>query len=390
MKKQVVYASLGDEFFRYELDVCNATLTKKGIVTMPTNVQFAVAHPSGCYLYVVASNAGNGTLGAAGDKHLLSALKINSHTGALKNYGQPTLLPERPIHVTLDRDGRYILVAFNQSGSVRVYQITNDGMIGEEIAQKERPAGGIFTHQVTVTPANKTVIALGRGNEATEKRAADSGSITTFSFQNGILEKINKSYFEEGLGPRHLAYHPTKPWVYVGVERASKLFMYNMETAGTLSKEPVFKKESLMDLDNVHRDRQKGGCVQIHPNGKFLYTTNRADGVVQKGDEIISAGGENNIAVFKINETTGEPTLIQHIDGQGIEGRTFSIDATGKLFILANQKTLWVRDGMSLKQIWANLAVFGIGNDGKLEFIRKYEMENPYKWLLWMDILQIK
>lgn len=388
--KTFVYSSLDAELSRYELDLENASLTKKGSVTMPANVQFAVAHPSGRFLYVISSNAGNGTFGAKGDKHLLSVIKIDQNSGALEAYGEPTILPERPIHVMVDREGKYVLVAFNQSGTVKVYQISKDGSIGEEVAQTERPDGGIFTHQVTVTPSNKTVIALGRGNEASKDRAADIGSMTVFNFQNGMLSKNEKRYFEEGIGPRHLAYHPTKPWVYVGLERGSKLFMYNIKTDGTLDEQPAFQKDSLIDLANAHRDRQKGGCVQIHPNGKYLYVTNRADGTVKEDGKTLWAGGENNIAVFSINQTTGEPTLIQHVDGHGIEGRTFNIDPSGKLFILANQKTMLVHDGDGYKKVPANFSIFKIGDDGKLEFIRQYDVSDGDKWLLWMDVLKLK
>lgn len=390
VSKAVVYASLDEELSRYNLDASNNSLIKQGSITMPANVQFVAAHPSGRYLYAVSSNAGSGTFGAKGDRHLLSILKVDPATGALQTHGEPTILPERPIHVTVDRKGEYVLIAFNQSGTVKVYQITKEGFIGEEVAQAERPDGGIFTHQVAVTPANNTVIALGRGNEPTKDRAADVGSMTTFRFQNGLLTKIDKTYFEDGIGPRHLAFHPNKPWVYVAIERGSKLFMYSLHDNGTLSAEPRFRKETLIDRNNIHRERQKGGSIQIHPNGKFLYVTNRADGTVKEDGKTVWAGGENNIAVFAIDEKTGEPTLIQHIDTQGIEARTFNVDPSGKLLVVANQKTMLVRDGEGLRTVPANFAMFKVGDDGKLAFIRKYEVQTANKWLLWMDIQALK
>lgn len=388
--REIVYASLDAELSRYELDVDNATLRRAGSVTMPANVQFAVIHPSGRYMYVVSSNAGSGTLGAKGDKHLLSVLKIDPATGALQAYGEPALLPERPIHASVDRKGEYVLVAFNQSATVRVYQITKDGLIGEEVAQPERPDGGMFTHQVTVTPGNETVLALGRGNEATKTKPADIGNVSTFNYKNGVLSLVSKDFFADGIGPRHLTYHPTKPWVYVAMERGSKLFMYDLKADGRLSAEPVFRKEAILDPANIHRDRQKGGSIQIHPNGKFIYVTNRADGIVKQGDNTLWAGGENNIAVFAVNDKTGEPTLIQHIDTQGIEARTFAIDARGKLLVAANQKAMLVQEGEILRTVPASFALFRIGADGKLEFVRKYNVETGSKWLLWMDMLELK
>lgn len=67
----IIYAALGEELSRYALDPRTAVLTKLGSLKMPANAQFAEFHPCKCFMYVVSSNAGNGTLGAAGvDLHL--------------------------------------------------------------------------------------------------------------------------------------------------------------------------------------------------------------------------------------------------------------------------------------------------------------------------------
>ena len=388
--KSIIYAALGDELSRYELDAQQVTLTKVGVLKLPANLQFAEFHPCRCVLYAVVSNAGSGTLGAAGDKHLLRAFRIDGRTGALYPHGESISLPERPIHVTVDTKGEHALVAFNNSGTVKSYRLSRDGYLGEEVAQKEKPDGGIFTHQVVVTPLNKTVIALARGNDAIGNRPSEVGSYSLFDYRNGQLDLMRKVTYEEGIGPRHLAFHPSKPWVYVAIERSSKLFMYDLQTNGEMSVKPVFKKEALRDMKNEHRTRQKGGVIKIHPNGKFAYVTNRADGTIKKDGKTIFAGGENNIAVFSLDEQTGEPTLVQHIDTEGVEARTYAVDASGTILVVANQKAMLVEDGGNLKQVDANFALFRIGQDGKLEFIRKYEVNAGNQWLLWMDLLPIE
>jgi len=162
--------------------------------------------------------------------------------------------------------------------------------------------------------------------------------------------------------------------------------MYQLKEDGSLDTLPVFKKEALMDLANVNRPRQKGGVLQISHDGKYLYAANRADKTMRVNTKDVFAGGENNIAVFAIDQQTGEPTLIQHIDTHGIEARTFKIDPTGKLLVIANQKSIWLREGDKLNFVRSNLALFQIAKNGTLQFIRKYEVEDTRKWLLWMDI----
>jgi hypothetical protein len=45
------------------------------------------------------------------------------------------------------------------------------------------------------------------------------------------------------------------------------------------------------------------------------------------------------------NQSTGEPTLIQNIDGRGIKLRTFALDASGRMLVATSQMALPVRDG---------------------------------------------
>lgn len=383
----LLYASLGEDILGYRVDAQAATLTYLSDTKAPANVQFAVKNSAGSILYVVSSNAGNGTLGAKGDNHVLTAYRINQETGALDPLGTAVHLPERPINLTLDRDNHFALVAYNQSATLSVHPIAADGSVGPAVEQKQVPQAGIFTHQVTLTPDNKAVIALARGNDPVGKVPEQPGSINTFTLDaEGHLNKVAASPFPVGIGPRHLSYHPTQPWVYVAMERGSKLYMYHLGEDGHLSNKPVFHKETLVNMADIDAPRQRGGVVQVSPNGKFLYTTNRADAVNTVDGKQVSAGGENNVVAFALDAKTGEPRMIQHVDGHGIEGRTMKVDPSGKLLIVANQKSLWVKHGKALDMVRANLSVFRIAKDGKLTFVRKYDMTDEKKSLLWMDI----
>src|SRR6185312_6734535 len=92
------------------------------------------------------------------------------------------------------------------------------------------------------------------------------------------------------------------------------------------------------------RDGQGAGTVHVHPNGRFVYQANRNANVTDFQGKKIFAGGENNMAVYAIDEKTGEPTLIQTIDGHGIQLRTFAIDPSGRLLVAASIQPLLIRD----------------------------------------------
>ena len=87
------------------------------------------------------------------------------------------------------------------------------------------------------------------------------------------------------------------------------------------------------------------------------------------------AGGENSVAVFAIDQATGEPTLIQNADGRANYLRTFGIDSKGKVLVTASVWPMPVREGTDIAIVPAAISMFRIGGDGKLVFVRKYDVE---------------
>ena len=128
---------------------------------------------------------------------------------------------------------------------------------------------------------------------------------------------------------------------------------------------------------------QGAGPIHVHPNGRFVYLTNRASSTVDFQGQKVLAGGENSVAVFAIDQTTGEPTLIQTIDGRGIQLRTFGIDPSGRLLVAASIMPLPVRDGSNITTLTAGLMVFRIGDDGRLTFARKYDVDTGDRQQFW-------
>jgi 6-phosphogluconolactonase (cycloisomerase 2 family) len=173
-----------------------------------------------------------------------------------------------------------------------------------------------------------------------------------------------------GFGPRHLDFHPTKPWVYVSLERENRLDMFTLE-GGRLSERAAFRKNNLSQL-GVPGARQAVGTVHVHPNGRFVYVANRASTTVDDGGRKIFAGGENTLAVYAIDPATGEPSVIQHVDTRGIHCRTFHIDPSGRLLVAAHIQGIALRDG---GEVPCCLSLFRIGDDGKLDYVRKYDVD---------------
>jgi 6-phosphogluconolactonase (cycloisomerase 2 family) len=185
-----------------------------------------------------------------------------------------------------------------------------------------------------------------------------------------------------GFGPRHLDFHPAQPWVYVSLERQNRLDMFAFRDAQLLAT-AIYQKATLAEPGNI-RGRQAVGTVKLHPNGRFAYVANRASATTEEGGKRVFVGGENTIAVFALDPATGEPTAIQHVDTRGIHCRNFHIDPSGQLFVASHIMGLPQRDGSFVP---ACLSVFRIGDDGKLTYVRKYDVEVGDHQMFWMGMV---
>jgi 6-phosphogluconolactonase (cycloisomerase 2 family) len=383
-----LYASVGPELTQYDVDVEAAALVRRGTVTLPANVHYAWPHASGRYLYVASSDSAPGA-GSVGDKHHVTAFRIDPATGGLTPHGQPIALPTRPIHMTTDIPSDHLLVAFSNPSALRVYRVNPDATPGDEVRQPEPIDAGIYGHQVRVSPDNRLAILVTRGHDGAAGRPEEPGALKVFQYRDGLLGgevsvAPNGGY---GFGPRHLDFHPTKPRVYVSLERQNKLDMFAI-TNGKLSAAPAFRKETLAEPGDI-RGRQAAGTVHLHPNGRFVYAANRASSTVQVDGKSVFAGGENTFAVYEIDMRTGEPVAIQHVDTHGIHCRTFHIDPSGRMLVAAHIMALPVREGAAIRIVPASLAVFRIDDGGKLDFLRKYDVDVGSRTMFWMGMVPL-
>jgi 6-phosphogluconolactonase len=382
-----LYASVGPELTHYAVDVVGAALERRAIQTLPANVHYAWPHRSRRFLYVAGSDATPGTGGPAGATHYVAAYVIDAATGSLTPHGAPIVLPTRPIHMTTDIAGAHILVAFSNPSGLKLYRINADGTPGAEVLQPDPVDPGIYAHQVRVRLDDRKVILVARGHDAAQGRAEEPGALQVFDYAAGRLsgEVSVAPGGGYGFGPRHLDFHPTRPWVYVSLERQNRLDMFAFDGA-RLEPEARFRAGTLSQTPPTGA-RQAAGTVHVHPNGRFVYVANRASATREVDGRPVFAGGENTLAVFAIDPETGEPRPIQHADTHGFHCRTFHIDPSGRLLVAAHIMPLTVRDGIGFRTMPASLSLFRIGDDGRLDFVRKYDVETGGRQMFWMGMV---
>jgi len=383
----VFYNAVGPTLTCWHADISAASLDRQGSVTVPARIQYVWRHPVKMILYVASSNFV--PMGDAGGLHHLTAFRIDPASGALSPFGAPVPIRARPIHMTVDASGQWLLTAYNIPSTMSVHPLGPDGAIGTEVKQIAPVDGGVYAHQIRMMPSNQALVLVTRGNNATATKPEDPGALKVKSLKNGQLKDIASIAPASGygFGPRHVDFHPAKPWLYSSVERQNQLQMYRL-IGGGLEPMPAFIATTLNEPGNL-RPEQMVGPIHVHPSGRFVYLCNRASGLIDADGQKVAAGGENSVAVFSINQTTGEPKLVQTIDTHGYHPRTFSIDPTGRMLVVANLLAVPVREGTAVKTQPATLSAYKIGADGKLAFARSYDIETNGQTQWWSGFIPV-
>ncbi len=319
--------------YAYRYDAASSELTPLGVAAETSNPSFLAIDPSRRFLYAVneVQNYKGASSGA------VSAFAINRQTGRLSLLNEVPSRGADPCYIAFDNTGKYALVANYTGGSVAVFLVQPDGHIGEASAfvqhrgssvNKERQEGP-HAHWIETTSDNRFAVAVDLG--------LDELLVYRFNSKTGSLTANDPPYakLDPGVGPRHLAFHPSGKFAYVVNELQSSITAFTYDS----SRGALQKLNTITTLPRGFSGSNDTAEIKIHPSGKFLFASNR---------------GHNSIAVFSIDSTTGSLTLVGHFPTQGKTPRDFEIDPTGKLLFVANQDT-------------DNIVVFRIRpNDGRL------------------------
>ena len=296
----------------------NVTLVPLGLAAETRSPSFLAIDPKRRLLFAVGETDDfDGKRTGA-----VSAFSIEPATGKLKLINQQPSLGTGPCHLVLDNEGRNALVANYGSGSVAVLPVAADGRLGEA-SDVERHEGksvnpqrqeGPHAHCVTLDPTGRRAFVCDLG--------LDKVMIYRFDSENGELTPNEPAFaaLKPGAGPRHMAFRPDGRIAYVINELDSTVtaFAYDAES-GALS-----ELQTVSTLPPDFEGENTTAEIAVHPNGKYLYGSNR---------------GHESVVLFAIDDDNGTLT---HVDEQDTGGRTprhFELDPAGKHLIIANQAT---------------------------------------------------
>lgn len=296
-------------------DSASGTLGNPTLAVETGSPSFLALHPNGKFLYAVGEAGTAGSKGGA-----VSAFAIQRPEGTLRLINQADSGGKGPCHISLDATGHLAMVANYGGGSVASYQIKEDGSIAGPVTFIQHEGSSVdpqrqkgpHAHSLNRSPDNRYAFAcdLGLDKVLTYKIDPAAGTLTSSGFAG----------LPPGSGPRHLSFHPSGRFVFVNNEMlmTASTFSYAAET-GALS---LLDTVSTLPPDVVDKTGLSTAETVAHPNGKFVYISNR---------------GHQSIAVFACDPATGKLTLVQNAPVEGKTPRNFCLDPSGRWMIAAHQ-----------------------------------------------------
>jgi 6-phosphogluconolactonase len=305
-----------DGIFAYRLNAANGAL--KRVLAMPggPNPSFLTLDAARRNLYAVNEIADfNGTKSGA-----VSAFAIDQQTGDLTLVSQHATLGASPCYVATDPEDRFVLVANYNGGNVAVFPIQTTGEMGpamdmdQHIGKGSHPnQDGAHAHCFLPDPAGKFFLSADLG--------IDQVISYTLNRATGQLSPGKKAFTTRpGAGPRHLAFHPSGRFAYLICELNATMYALAYDAY-----QGTFREiQMLTTLPAGYEGTSYCAHVQVSPDGRFLYGSNR---------------GHNSIVVYAIDAETGGLTLVEHVGVQGDWPRHFTLDPTGSILLVANQRS---------------------------------------------------
>ena len=286
----------------------------KGVVTPVSNI--AADNPS--YLtvskdqhYVYCVNELNNDKGAA------SAFSFDKQKGELHFINSQPTGGDDPAYIAIDSTGKWLVTANYSGGNISVFKTGDGGALqpatqvlahqgyGVNVTRQEQP----HPHEAVFSPDGKFVYVPDLGNDRLYSYSFDANSNTA------PLTPTDPPYGEiaDGSGPRHITFSPDGKFAYLINELSGDVISYQYNN-GKLT-----QIQTIVSTDAGEKNDRGSAEIDMTPDGKFLYTSNR--------------GKANDITIFKPG-TDGKLVMVGH-QPVGAHPRHFMIDPTGRFLVVA-------------------------------------------------------
>ncbi|MBL9188791.1 MAG: lactonase family protein [Opitutaceae bacterium] len=228
-----------------------------------------------------------------------------------------------PSHLAVDATGRVLLAANYREGFVAAMPIAADGTLGATSVVRHTGQGTHPTrqekphaHSVTVSPDNRHVIVADLGVDRLFSYALDSATARL------TPARVPYVAATPGAGPRHFKFGANGRHSYAINELNNTITAYDyVADSGALT-----ARRTVSTLPPDYNAPSSTAEIRVHPNGRFLYGSNR---------------GHDSIAVFHIDASTGalSPAPVELVPTGGKNPRNFALSPDGRWLVCGHQDT---------------------------------------------------
>lgn len=254
-----------------------------------------------------------------GDQREVSSFSVDPTGGSLSLLNTQDTGGANPVHLALDPGGRFLLVSNHLGGDVVVLPIGRDGELAPVI-QRVRMEGPIGPHRVEQRQAKPHFNAFAPGGRWVLVPDKGLDRVFGFEFVDGSLRPTAQQCIasREAAGPRHLAFHPTLPMVYVINELDATVTSLQLDA----STGALIAVQRLSSLPESFTGDSRGAAIDIDAQGRCLYATNR---------------GHDSIARFEIDPVSGRLRFADAVATGGRTPRAFALSPDGQALYALNE-----------------------------------------------------
>ncbi|MGC4035032.1 MAG: lactonase family protein [Chitinophagaceae bacterium] len=301
----------------YKFNSNTGELNPVSIAKNVSNPSYLTVSPDQKFVYAVNENHNKEQTGGE-----VSAFSFDKKTGSMTFLNKQPSAGNDPCYVAATKSGRFILVGNYSSGTASVLPVQKDGSLQAPVSVVKDEGSGVNSDRQEAPHVHSTV--LSKDNEYVFMPDLGIDKIMVYRFDNkkGTLTPAATPYVETepGTGPRHFVFHPNNKFAYLLEELSGGISVYAYKGNGQLD---LLQNISALPPDFI--GQFTSADIHVSSDGKFLYASNR--------------DASNTIAIFSIDQKSGQLTLVGHQSTLGKTPRNFDLDPSGNYLLVANQNS---------------------------------------------------
>ena len=311
------YSQRGSEgIYVFQLDRAKPALKLLQTVPGLESPTFLTTDRTGRFLYSV--NRGRADINDKGGS--VSAYAIDAKTGHLSGLNTRSSYGDAPCFISLDHTGKHAFICNYLGANLLVLPVFTDGLVGVPSDSKKYSGSSVNPERQAEPHIHAAYPSADNRFLYVSDLGTDQVYVYRFDAATGRLSDadVPATRVHPGSGPRHMAFHPNGKFAYLVEEITSRVCVLgvNLES-GTLT----VLQDTVRALPTAFTGVNTSADIHFHPNGKFLYMSNR---------------GHNSVSIF----TVSADGMLKLVDVQPIAGKTprnFLIEPKGEFMFVANQ-----------------------------------------------------